>query len=278
MSKEYIATGKTVDDAIEAGLQELGCERTDVTIEILEQASKGILGFIGHKDAKVKLTVIDEMSEELSLNAKAPAKKEKPAAEKKPEKVEVKEPEKKAEPAKSSEEDEKAKKLAGDFVLQLMQKMNIDAKVDVSVVDSRITVDVSGENMGIIIGRRGETLDAVQHVSQLYINKTCEKFYKVIIDTEDYRAKREEALKNLAQGLAKKVLKTRKEIALEPMKAYERRIIHTALQGYNKIVTHSVGVEPNRRLVVGYKYTPRVNKDENTESAKVAENVETTEE
>ena len=132
--------------------------------------------------------------------------------------------------------------------------------------------------MGIIIGRRGETLDAVQHVSQLYINKTCEKFYKVIIDTEDYRAKREEALKNLAQGLAKKVLKTRKEIALEPMKAYERRIIHTALQGYNKIVTHSVGVEPNRRLVVGYKYTPRVNKDENTESAKVAENVETTEE
>lgn len=263
MSKEFIATGKTVDDAIEAGLQELGCGRTDVTIEILEQASKGILGFIGHKDAKVKLTVIDEMSEELSFEAKAPVKKEKPAAEKK---TEVKEPEKKAATAQPSEDDEKAKQLLGDFVLQLMQKMDIDAKVDVSIADSRITVDISGENMGIIIGRRGETLDAVQHVSQLYINKTCEKFYKVIVDTEDYRAKREEALKNLAQGLAKKVLKTRKEIALEPMKAYERRIIHTALQGYNKIVTHSVGVEPNRRLVVGYKYTPRVNKDEKQET------------
>lgn len=269
MSKEFIATGKTVDDAIEAGLQELGCERTDVTIEILEQASKGILGFIGHKDAKVKLTVIDEMSEALSFETKVPVKKEKPAVEKKvaEKKPEVKEPEKKTENVQSSEDDEKAKQILGDFVLQLMQKMDIDAKVDVSIADSRITVDISGENMGIIIGRRGETLDAVQHVSQLYINKTCEKFYKVIIDTEDYRAKREEALKNLAQGLAKKVLKTRKEIALEPMKAYERRIIHTALQGYNKIVTHSVGVEPNRRLVVGYKYTPRVNKDEKQEIA-----------
>ena len=156
--------------------------------------------------------------------------------------------------------------IAKDFVENVLKKLNMAANVDVNCDEDRVNIDISGENMGIIIGRRGETLDAVQHVSQLYINKTCEKFYKVIVDTEDYRAKREEALKNLAQGLAKKVLKTRKEIALEPMKAYERRIIHTALQGYNKIVTHSVGVEPNRRLVVGYKYTPRVNKDEKQET------------
>ena len=111
--------------------------------------------------------------------------------------------------------------------------------------------------MGIVIGRRGETLDAVQHIVQLYVNKTFEKFYKVRIDTEDYRAKREEALINLANGMAKRVLRTRKEIILEPMKAYERRIIHTALQGYNKIKTYSIGDEPNRKIIVAYKYTER---------------------
>lgn len=213
--KEIISTGKTTEEAIEAGLIELNANREDVNIEILETCNKGFLGIFGQKDAKVKITVNEES----------------PVA-----KIET-------------------------FVTTVLEKMNLPAKVTVELGDnSRIYVKLEGENMGMVIGRRGETLDALQHVVQLYVNKEFESFYKITLDTEDYRAKREEALTNLAQGLAKKVMKTRKEIVLEPMKPYERRIIHTALQNYSKIKTHSIGEEPNRKLVVSFKYPPK--KDE----------------
>ena len=142
-----------------------------------------------------------------------------------------------------------------EFVTVLMEKMGITANVEVELKENnRIYINVVGDDMGIIIGRRGETLDAIQHIIQLYVNKEYEEFYKITVDTENYRTKREEALTNLAQGLAKRVIRTRKEIVLEPMKPYERRIIHTALQNYNKVKTHSIGEEPNRKLVVSYKY------------------------
>jgi len=144
-----------------------------------------------------------------------------------------------------------------EFVTELLKHMGVEATAEITVEENIMKINLSGEGMGIVIGRRGETLDAVQHIVQLYVNKTFEKFYKVRIDTEDYRAKREEALINLANGMAKRVLRTRKEIILEPMKAYERRIIHTALQGYNKIKTYSIGDEPNRKIIVAYKYTER---------------------
>ncbi|MBU5449550.1 RNA-binding cell elongation regulator Jag/EloR [Acetivibrio sp. MSJd-27] len=151
-----------------------------------------------------------------------------------------------------------------EFVETILTKMGIEAKVAAAIDGSRITLDVSGPDMGIVIGRRGETLDALQQIAQLYVNRIYEEYYKIRIDTENYRAKREEALIILAKGLAKKVLKTRKEVALEPMKAYERRIIHTTLQDYNRISTHSIGEEPNRRLVVSYRYSnaPKGNKKE----------------
>ncbi|MBR4892882.1 MAG: protein jag [Clostridia bacterium] len=150
-----------------------------------------------------------------------------------------------------------------EFVLNVLNKMGIIADCEINVGENnRVLVKLEGENMGMVIGRRGETLDALQHIVQLYVNKEFETFYKVNIDTEDYRAKREEALIGLAQGLAKKVMKTRKEIVLEPMKAYERRIIHTALQNYPKIKTHSIGEDPNRKLVVSFKYPPKKNTEE----------------
>lgn len=152
-------------------------------------------------------------------------------------------------------EDENAGVVA--FVTELLKHMGVEATAEITLEENIMKINLSGEGMGIVIGRRGETLDAVQHIVQLYVNKTFEKFYKVRIDTEDYRAKREEALINLANGMAKRVLRTRKEIILEPMKAYERRIIHTALQGYNKIKTYSIGDEPNRKIIVAYKYTER---------------------
>ena len=151
-----------------------------------------------------------------------------------------------------------------EFILGVLSKMGITASAQIEIKENnRIEISLEGENMGMVIGRRGETLDALQHVVQLYVNKEFETFYKVTVDTEDYRAKREEALTQLAHGLAKRVIRTRKEVVLEPMKPYERRMIHTALQNYNKVKTHSIGEEPNRKLVVSFKYPNR--KTEETE-------------
>ncbi|MBE7020851.1 MAG: protein jag [Ruminococcaceae bacterium] len=150
-----------------------------------------------------------------------------------------------------------------EFVITVLEKMGISASCEIAIKENnRVEVSLDGENMGMVIGRRGETLDALQHVVQLYVNKEFESFYKVIVDTEDYRAKREEALTKLAHGLAKKVIRTRKEVVLEPMKPYERRIIHTALQNYNKVKTHSIGEEPNRKLVVSFKFPNKKTENE----------------
>ncbi len=213
MHNELIATGKTTEEAIESGLRELNLTRDDVEIEVLETSNKGLFGFIGQKDAKVLIKVLNN---ECSV---------------------VKE-----------------------YVEELLSKMGVTAEAQVELCENNLfKINLTGGDMGIIIGRRGETLDALQHIVQMYINNKFERFFKVRLDTESYRQKREEVLINLANGIAKKVLRTRKEVVLEPMKAYERRIIHTALQEYNKIKTYSIGDEPNRKLIVAYKYVPREN-------------------
>lgn len=145
-----------------------------------------------------------------------------------------------------------------EYAEELLSKMGITASAEVELCENNLfKVNLSGDEMGIIIGRRGETLDALQHLIQMYVNNKFERFFKVRVDTESYRQKREEVLINLANGIAKKVLRTKKEVVLEPMKAYERRIIHTALQEYNRIKTYSIGDEPNRKLIVAYKYVPK---------------------
>lgn len=215
MQNELIATGKTTEEAIENGLKELNINRDDVEIEVLETSNKGIFGFIGQKDAKVLIKVLNN---ECSV---------------------VKE-----------------------YVEELLAKMGVPGEAQVELCENNLfKINLVGSDMGIIIGRRGETLDALQHIVQMYINNKFERFFKVRVDTESYRQKREEVLVNLANGIAKKVLRTRKEVVLEPMKAYERRIIHTALQEYNKIKTYSIGDEPNRKLIVAYKYVPRDNQE-----------------
>ncbi len=229
--REIIATGKDTEEAIETGLMELNVSREDVNIEIIETSNKGLFGIFGQKDAKVKITLLGEETE---------TKKDSPKV-----------------------ADEDVLLQTKNFVITVLLKMGIDSNCEIVMNDNnRIEIELSGENMGMVIGRRGETLDALQHVVQLYVNKEFEEYYKVTIDTEDYRKKREEALINLAHGLAKKVIRTRKEIVLEPMKPYERRIIHTALQNYNKVKTHSIGEEPNRKLVVSFKYTPKKTEEE----------------
>lgn len=233
--REIIATGKDTEEAIEAGLKELNVSREDVNIEIIETSNKGLFGIFGQKDAKVKITLLGEAEEEEKVTEK--------------------------ETIKTADEDVLLR--TKNFVVTVLLKMGIKSDCEILMKENnRIEIILSGENMGMVIGRRGETLDALQHVVQLYVNKEFEEYYKVTIDTEDYRKKREEALVNLAHGLAKKVIRTRKEIVLEPMKPYERRIIHTALQNYNKVKTHSIGEEPNRKLVVSFKYTPKKTEEE----------------
>lgn len=142
------------------------------------------------------------------------------------------------------------------FLCELLGKMGFDAEVEGKVEDNEIKLDVSGTRMGLLIGKRGDTLDAVQYLTSLYINREKHGYIKVSIDTENYRAKREETLINLAHGLERRVLREGRSVTLEPMSPNERRIIHSALQGRNRVQTYSIGEEPNRKLVVAPAGTP----------------------
>jgi spoIIIJ-associated protein len=140
-----------------------------------------------------------------------------------------------------------------DFLTELFENMELEAKLDIVESDDLISVNVSGPKMGILIGHRGETLDAVQYLTSLVVNRNAEKYKRVAIDTENYRSKREETLKKLARRLSHKVQKTRKKVVLEPMNPFERRIIHSTLQKDPYVHTHSEGEEPYRKVVITLK-------------------------
>jgi spoIIIJ-associated protein len=139
------------------------------------------------------------------------------------------------------------------FLQDLFNKMDMKVEIEIKEETENIQVNLKGDNMGILIGRRGETLDALQYLTSIVANKGKDDYKKVIMDTENYRRKREEALINLANNVAERVIRLRKSVTLEPMNPYERRIIHSALQQNNKIETYSVGEEPNRKVVIAIK-------------------------
>lgn len=142
---------------------------------------------------------------------------------------------------------------AKEFLLDVFDKMGISAEIDVSEQEDAITLNIKAEDSGIIIGRRGETLDALQYLTSLVVNKNSEVYKRVTLDIENYREKREETLLKLADRLAQRVIKNKKSITLEPMNPYERRIIHAALQSYRGVKTYSIGDEPNRKVVIALK-------------------------
>ncbi|HHW31331.1 MAG TPA: protein jag [Clostridiaceae bacterium] len=142
---------------------------------------------------------------------------------------------------------------AKEFLTDVFEKMGILAEVEASEQEDAITINIRAEDSGIIIGRRGETLDALQYLTSLVVNKNSEVYKRVTLDIENYREKREETLLKLADRLAQKVIKNRRSITLEPMNPYERRIIHSALQGYKGVKTYSIGDEPNRKVVIALK-------------------------
>lgn len=275
ISKEF--KGRSIEEAISSGIELLGIDRDDATIEVVERESKGFLGF-GKKDAVVKITYDDgkeEIKEEKPAEVKKkPAHKETFAPQK--ESVKREQPVKKvkgvkAEPVKedkplvSEEEAERSEKAAGEFLEGVLKVMGVDAKLESRVDRSENTVhiELSGENMGFVIGRRGETLDALQYLTTIVTNKKEDSRWRVTLDTENYREKRTASLIALANKTANQAVKTGKSIALEPMSPQERRIIHSALQDNKAVTTFSTGQEPRRKIVIapqGYKKKLQKNK------------------
>jgi spoIIIJ-associated protein len=255
MIKYLEKSGRTMEEAIAAALAELGMSEEEISVEVLERAKSGFLG-IGAQPAVIRVSyeVPDEPAEPVK-EAPAPKKaEEKKAAPKKaePKKTEEKKAEpKKAAPAPADEDAEFA--AVRSFVSGLMERMGVEADIEIARRDNGgINVKLSGSGMGAIIGRRGETLDAIQHLTNYVVNRDSDKHMHISVDAENYRAKREESLTKLAEKMAEKAIKYKRSMALEPMNSYERHVIHTALQNYEGVTTSSTGVEPNRRVVVSY--------------------------
>ena len=255
MFKSIEATGKTIDLAIQAGLDTLGMDRDSVSVEVLEQPKSGFFG-IGASPAKVSLTyeVPDPKPEKTSEPPKAEPKPAAPKPKAAPEapapKPEPK-PEPKPAPAPAPEGTVEAKIEA--FMKGLLEHMGSDAVPSATKVDEdTYAVELIGEHLGMLIGRRGDTLDAIQHITNYAVNHGQNKRVRINVDAENYRKKREESLERLANKVAGKVTKSRRNITLEPMNAYERHVIHAALQDYPDVTTYSTGTEPGRRIVVAY--------------------------
>lgn len=312
--KSIESSGKTVEDAVRAGLQQLGCDAADVTIDVLEAGRPGLFGMFG-KLAKVRLTLkendLDFEMPSLSLDSQktrapkpekkaepkkaeksaeeamsepapepeAPASEEVPAAEEikaeapraprrsrsnradraeKAERAESRPEKKNDEPFVPSDPETLSEtgRIAYDFLKNVTEKMGVQVAIRVTEEADHLSVAMMGDTLGILIGRRGDTLDALQYLVSLQVNKNREGYMRVSLDTENYRAKREEALTRLAQRMAARARKTGRRVTLEPMNPYERRVLHSALQNNPYVTTHSEGEEPYRRVVITLKSNP----------------------
>ncbi|HPJ01587.1 MAG TPA: RNA-binding cell elongation regulator Jag/EloR [Candidatus Limiplasma sp.] len=288
------SSAKTIEDAIRQGLEKLDVSLGDVTIDIIQEGSKGLFGIMGTKEAKVRLTVKDDGLDDDILSTlapqTAPAAQETPvSAPRKPKKQKKRSQPKTSEPVVKSVEatvekpaDKLAKQqkpkveitdtpkeplkqyakadpdtaagVAQEFLVNVTKLMNLDVSVESGTdEEGNVRVNIHGDTLGILIGRRGETLDALQYLTSLNVNHGKDDYTRVTLDTENYRAKREEALKRLANRMANRAVKTGRKVVLEPMNPYERRILHSALQQNSAVTTHSEGDEPNRHVVISLK-------------------------
>ena len=286
-------SAKTVKEAIRLGLDELKCDSTDVDIEVLEIGSPGIFGMFGkparvkliRKDAakddyKFDLPKMtnDAPSAPKNQRGDRPPRKERqpeppkaePPREPKVEKKSKPRPRKETKPADVEEKQQEmfeeepfvatpfesltdSARQAYDFIKQLTERMGAPVEMEIAETPEQLRVRMSGDNMSMLIGRRGETLDSVQYLASLCVNRGREEYLRISLDTENYRAKREEALRKLAARMAARARKTGKRVALEPMNPYERRILHSALQNDPDVTTHSEGEEPYRRVIITLK-------------------------
>lgn len=261
-------TGKTEDEAIRKALEQLHMDRDDVSVEILERAKSGFLG-IGSSPARVRVTYGQEEPEAPAAPVqpeKKPEPRPQPRPQPKPEQPKTRKPEPPKAPVKAPEPpaqapaaapeqsvlDDNARRIT-EFLTGLLEHMDSPAQVQVTETEKgRYSVVLEGQKLGQLIGRRGETLDAIQQLTNYAVNSGREKRIRVHVDAENYRAKREQSLESLARKVAAKVTRYRRSVTLEPMNAYERHVIHAALHDVPGVNTYSIGSEPNRRVVVSY--------------------------
>lgn len=253
-------TGKSVEDAFMNAIVELETTSDNIGYDVIDKGSNGILGF-GSRPAKIKAWVKSE------VEAEKKAEEEKA--------VEVKSTEAAAPAANSAKADvtsdnsdevlsEPHKKMVvtcdvdkviRDFLDNMFKAMDMDVNIDIKINEEEgcVNVELGGDEMGLLIGKRGQTLDSIQYLVSLVVNKENEKYMRVKVDTEDYRKRRKETLENLAENIAYKVKRTKRPVSLEPMNPFERRVIHSALQNDKFVTTHSEGEEPYRHVVVTLK-------------------------
>ena len=291
MEKTLVATGKTIELAIASALTQLGLDRDSVSVQVLAQAKSGFLGF-GAQPAKVQVTYeAPDPAPQAPKSALSSASRSKPKAAapvQKPQvpqqevpKQEVKKPEapkpQKAEAPKPpkapkveapKEPKVEAPKAPREFVpaapgsveekIEVFLKGLLEHMGSAAVPhawkdgEDSYRVELTGEDLGYLIGRRGDTLDALQHLCNYSVNRSVDGHIRISVDAEDYRQKREESLRRYARKKAQQVLKAHRRTTLEPMNAYERHLVHATLQDMDRITTHSVGTEPNRRVVIEY--------------------------
>ncbi|NBJ69790.1 MULTISPECIES: RNA-binding cell elongation regulator Jag/EloR [Clostridia] len=201
--REITASGQTVDEAVQAALEQLKTTRDHVEVNVIDEGKKGLFGVFGTKRAYVKVRIVENQIE----------KTEK-------------------------------------YLLQIMKQMNVSATVCTTVVDNHVTYEVTGDDIAVLIGKRGQTLNALQYLLHLAMNKNGTEFYTVTLDAEGYRSRRKETLEALAKKMADKAVRLNRKVALEPMPAFERKIIHNVLQENEAITTYSDGHEPHRHIVI----------------------------
>ena len=238
-------SAKTVEEAITEASIQLGLASTEFDYEVIEKGSAGFLG-IGAKQAVITAWKKDE-EKKVKKPAKQPVVKEV----KEEIKEEVKEQEVSVKEESLAEVEPQTKEACEKFLYDVLKTMDMEVQITSEVdEDGALSINLEGDNMGILIGKRGQTLDSLQYLTNRVANKMQEGYVRVKLDTENYRQRRKETLENLAKNIAHKVKRTKKAVSLEPMNPYERRIIHSALQADKYVSTHSEGDEPYRKVVV----------------------------
>ena len=269
MNGSIRVSAKTVDDAITEAMIQLGVTSDRLEYEVIEKGSSGFLG-IGMKQAVIEARrkpesepevveeepvapveeIREEKLEETAEPVKAEVKEEAPVVEKQEEKP-AEEPKKARELAEVQPQTVEAVKT---FLADTMKAMNMEVEIEISIdEDGALCADLRGEHMGILIGKRGQTLDSLQYLVSLIVNKETDGYLRVKLDTENYRERRKETLETLAKNIAYKVKRTKRPVSLEPMNPYERRIIHAAIQNDKYVTTRSEGEEPFRHVVIALK-------------------------
>ena len=233
---EYIEfTGKTVDDAITEACRKFTVTSDRLEYEVIEKGTAGIFGFAA-KPAVIKARVFDPDAPKEEASKEESTKTEEKVEEVSSEKSESSIPADAADPK--------------EFLSKVFEAMNMKVDIAVETVDNEMNIDLSGDDMGVLIGKRGQTLDSLQYLTSIVINKGRKEYIRVKLDTEYYRSRRSETLENLAKNLAYKAKRTKNPVSLEPMNPYERRIIHSALQNDEYVTTHSEGEDPFRKVII----------------------------